>query len=745
VGRRHTCGLTIHGVLYCWGCILDASKSYYAKNGAILEQNASANRNFDLGQCHQPPGVAVWMNSAAFSDQAKWKEGSLELAVQSDTIVGADYFFGFPIQNPPQVQPHADTSVISQGVELPRKMFEHATPDVYGGLAVTVCKPGTYSGLNGECLPCPGGTYALDCGVAACTACMPGQYSFLGSTVCKACGLGRFTTSYGSTSCSACPGGTYGPVTGAVSEYDGCVDCAPGKYTEVYHAFDDFIQAWQDVGDTSCVTCAKGYYCPGGVDKIQCAPETYNGKLGANARVDCAVCPHGLRCNGLWPRYTCLAGRGFDNGTVFTELSSCERACYSMDQEKGECLPSQGQNNGCAEGYDDNLCSRCIDGYYPEFLGFECKKCPSVWFQTFLLLVYSGVVLGIPLVCDLTKVDFRISVYLRIMIFFFQNQDLSLSVNVRWPSLFITFVRALRIMNWDLMYTNPQCWFGNTDQMWQLVFLVEVSFPLCTAALLVFIATSTGYATRLVRGSKSNVSRAFWRLLGFYIVWYSVPFVGTFLRAVECSCVPSGYELHRPSWDNCTAMPSPARTVLTNNPYVVCHGPSHWREYTGSYFALMWIFVGLPMAFLFLPDIEPSVCNPLPAHKRPVSSMGLLQVVNIGIAKGEQSGIGKSSGTGVAEFLVDQIMQMQQLGDMGNDEIERLTNIKEEAIKRGSSKEKAKWEQVIEEMEEQCEVCDERIALLQRRYFCMRRCQMISQRPCSTERIHFVTMPKAPY
>lgn len=715
VGRRHTCGLSIHGRLYCWGCLLDPSKPYFAKNGAVLTQNASARRNYDFGQCHQPPGVAVWMNSAAFSDKAKWESGNLELAVRSDTIVGADYFFGFPIQNPSQVQAHADTSIIAQGVELPRKIFEHATPEVYGGLAVTVCKPGTYSSASGECLPCNRGTYALDCGVASCTACMPGQYSYLGSTVCKACGLGRYAEFYGSTSCSACPGGTYGPVTGAVSHYDGCVDCAPGKYTEIYHVFDEFIDSWQDVGDTSCLVCAKGYYCPGGVGKIQCAPETYNGKMGANSSVDCAVCPHGLRCNGLWPRFTCLASTGFDNGTIFSELSSCERACYSMDRVKGQCLPSQGQNNGCSDGYDENLCGRCIEGYYPEFLGFECKKCPGVWYQAFLLLAYSGLVLAIPLICDLTQVDFRISVYLRIMIFFFQNLDLSLSVNVRWPALLITYVRALRIMNWDLMYTNPQCWFGNTEQTWQLLFLVEVGFPLCTVGMLIFIASSTGFASSWSRHRESNVSRAFWRLLGFYMVWYSVPFVGTFVRAVECSCVPAGYELHRPSWDNCSAMPSPARTALTNNPYVVCHGASHWKEFAGSFSALMCIFIGLPMAFLFLPDIEPSIRNPLPAHKRPVSAMGLLKVVNVGIAKGEKSGTGTSPGTGVAHFLVDQIRQMQELGDMGSDEIERLINIRDEAVKRGNKNEVAKWKQAIVDMEEQCEVCDERVALLQRR------------------------------
>ena len=709
-GRRHTCGLTIHGKLICWGCLLDAKKPYFSKTGNIERQNASAARTFDIGQCHRPEGVETWMNSAAFAAKGKWKDNGLELSVRSNTIVGADYFFGFPIQNPAKIQKNAATAVMSKGMELPSKTFLHATPDVYGGLAVTVCKEGTYSTAEANCLPCHPGTYALDCGVGACTPCMPGQYSYIGSTSCTVCGLGRFSSSYGSTSCQACPSGTYGPVMGAVSKYDGCVDCAAGKYTASYNIFDEFIGNWQDIGDTSCVTCPQGYYCPGGVDKIKCAQETYNGEIGVNESKGCFVCPHGRRCNGLWKRYTCISGSGFDNGTVFSEITSCQRACFSMNRVQGSCVPSQGQDNGCVTGYDNAMCSRCIDGHYPEFMTFECKKCPLFSYQFLSLIIYSGVVLAIPLTSDVTGVDLRISVYLRIVIFFFQNQDLSLAVNVRWPTVMQIFVRALRIMNWDLMFTNPQCAFGNTEKMWQSLFLVEVGFPLCTIGLLVFLASTTGFA-----GPK--FSRAWWRLCGFFIAWYSVPLVGTFLRAVECSCVPYGYELHRPSWDNCTfggAYNTPHRKVLTSNPYMPCYGRSHTKAYIASYFSLMWIFVGMPMLFFFLPDLEPSLRNPFPKKKRPVSAMGLMKVMNVGIAKDEISGIGKSPGTGVIQFLEDRCQEMLELSDMGEREGVRLSGLLEDARNRGRKKDVVKYQKAIDDIEAQCDVCDERFRLLYR-------------------------------
>ena len=719
-GRRHTCGLTIHGELLCWGCILNVTKPFFSKSGGVEFQNASLARTFDLGQCHPQKGFKTWMNSAAFSAKAQWTnrtDRGLELQVRSNTIVGADYFFGFPIQNPPQIQPHANTAVFTEGLALPSTDFQHSSPAVYGGLAVTDCQEGTSSNEDGECVPCVAGTYALDCGVEACTPCMPGQYSVAGSTRCRLCGVGRYSASYGSQNCSACPSGTKGPITGGTSIYDACVQCKAGKYTQTYHIWDEYGESWTDMGATTCIDCPRGYYCPGGSDKIRCGPRTYNGNSGANESAQCLECPHGLRCNGLWPRNVCKTpdGTGFDNGSVFTEIESCERACFSIEMEggRGKCISVQGQNNGCAEGYDGKICHRCSDGYYPEFLEFQCKKCPSVWYQAWLLLAYSGCVLGIPLICDLTKVDSRISVYLRIMLMFFQNQDLSLSVNVRWPTSMITFVRALRIMNWDLMFTNPQCWFGNTDSMWQLVFLVEICFPLGSLALIWLLAA----AFELHGKWTERISRSFWRLVGFFCLWYSIPFVGSCLRTVECSCVPDGYEMHRPSWDNCSFTgifgSEPGRSVLTNNPFIVCHGESHWRQYTGAFGALLWVFIGIPMGLFFLPDMEPSIWNPFPVEKRSVRAKGLMKVVNIGVAKDQSSGISKSPGTGIMQFLSDSIREMQELITMGGEHISTLNELKDNASKSGRQKEKSKIARSIVNVEKQVQVCHERTALLE--------------------------------
>ena len=131
------------------------------------------------------------------------------------------------------------------------------------------------------------------------------------------------------------------------------------------------------------------------------------------------------------------------------------------------------------------------------------------------------------------------------------------------------------------------------------------------------------------------------------------------------------------------------------------------QAYIASYFSLMWFFVGMPILFSFLPDLEPSLRDPLPKKKRKVSAMGLMKVINVGIAKDEKSGIGKSPGTGVMQFLEDKCQEMLDLYDMGDQEGVRLSGLLEDAQTRGLKKEADKYKKAIRKLEKQCDVCDE--------------------------------------
>lgn len=110
----------------------------------------------------------------------------------------------------------------------------------------------------------------------------------------------------------------------------------------------------------------------------------------------------------------------------------------------------------------------------------------------------------------------------------------------------------------------------------------------------------------------NHLSRALWRLLGHWIVWSVVPMIATLLRALHCSCVPLGYELHRPSWNNCSA-PN-VRTVLTANPYVECYDADgiHGLAANIAILGLLLIFFVLPTAAFLLPDIEKRQVQPAP-------------------------------------------------------------------------------------------------------------------------------------
>lgn len=74
------------------------------------------------------------------------------------------------------------------------------------------------------------------------------------------------------------------------------------------------------------------------------------------------------------------------------------------------------------EGYVGYLCSECFDNFHPDTLDFQCKLCPDVWYQVFGLVVYTGLVLLVPLACDLLGFDWRAAVYMRIVFSFLQTQ-----------------------------------------------------------------------------------------------------------------------------------------------------------------------------------------------------------------------------------------------------------------------------------------------------------------------------------
>ena len=101
-----------------------------------------------------------------------------------------------------------------------------------GSSVCSKCPGGTYSNTSSQasCTPCPAGTFAGNnigpIGSTSCASCTPGQYSGSGQTACSSCPPGTFTDANSDyTACTLCPSGSYQPNAAQVS----CLPCPSGQ------------------------------------------------------------------------------------------------------------------------------------------------------------------------------------------------------------------------------------------------------------------------------------------------------------------------------------------------------------------------------------------------------------------------------------------------------------------------------------------------------------------------------------
>lgn len=114
----------------------------------------------------------------------------------------------------------------------------------------TPCEQGYYC-TGGKKYSCDPGTYQNGTQKSQktdCIGCPTGTISGSAATKCTPCTLGTRANAE-QTNCEYCPIGTYG-VKNPSSEVVSCPTCPPGKYTSAE-------------GQTECLDCVAGYFCPG--------------------------------------------------------------------------------------------------------------------------------------------------------------------------------------------------------------------------------------------------------------------------------------------------------------------------------------------------------------------------------------------------------------------------------------------------------------------------------------------------
>lgn len=255
----------------------------------------------------------------------------------------------------------------------------------------TKCDLGTYQNANDctDCLagyfcptpvsppiPCPIGTYSY-ANAEKCTECTAGFTCGIGSDVpdqfpCPAgfsCDLVIDSTDFKARWPKPCPKGTYS-ITGNTA----CINCVAGYYcpgaVSDYHKF----------------LCPQGHYCPTSSSKpTACIAGTYNAKYGSISDADCLACTAGYfsytgfdRCDPCPPGYYCTDGTtktACDDGTYYfgvratsdTFCKPCPAGYYCKSLYYGTIIPQACPINTyrlTTGAESSSECEDCDDGYW---------------------------------------------------------------------------------------------------------------------------------------------------------------------------------------------------------------------------------------------------------------------------------------------------------------------------------------------------------------------------------------------
>ena len=253
----------------------------------------------------------------------------------------------------------------------------------------------------------------LSCGVGMeplsdgqCGKCPPGTYNDVPGDSCKACTAGYYCPELpplGAVKPVPCPGGTYSSQTNLVGE-DECTDVQIGYFAplgstaqrpcfQANTKFDCPAKAPLPVeGATlqtleegflpscppgqkiilgTCLPCATGHYCQGGVE-FACPLNTYNNMTSMPLEANCTRCPQpGTNCQRSSSDVTVTQGF-YLSGPNANRGYPCPggtEACIGGSNVFG--------NLGCAPGHEGPLCRTCQTNFFRGRF-WDCIPCASL-------------------------------------------------------------------------------------------------------------------------------------------------------------------------------------------------------------------------------------------------------------------------------------------------------------------------------------------------------------------------------
>lgn len=205
------------------------------------------------------------------------------------------------------------------------------------------CNPGSYT-LNGKCRACEIGKFT-----STVTAAATGE--------CPGCAPGFFAKKRGSMICTGCPAGWHQNQP----ESDSCIKCTAGR-------------AQKNIGSASCDICEAGTYS--GVKAqacIGCGAGKYTDVEGSEI---CKTCDRGTFSSGVSQTVCKECPQGFETGSP-TKCRKCGAGKYAIGKKTSSCTPCQVGKFADSIGRTTG-CEQCSAGKYAGKTGSKsCKDCPG--------------------------------------------------------------------------------------------------------------------------------------------------------------------------------------------------------------------------------------------------------------------------------------------------------------------------------------------------------------------------------
>ena len=247
------------------------------------------------------------------------------------------------------------------------------------------CPAGKYQDKIGghACIECPAGTFrALPAASSFydCVACGKGRVADAGSSTCRNCPAGQYSSEERGASCELCPKGFYHNMSKAIDVSD-CKSCAAGKYANVSGMTKCFECAEnktssQNSTDISNCTCMPGFF-PHEETCQPCEPGSYKDMAGD---VECTQCEAGkfnAESNASHASSCVKCGMGWVAVPGSTVCTECDPGTYNDNDTALECTEcGLGTYVNFTGATSESNCSLCEAGTYGNELGMsQCHQC----------------------------------------------------------------------------------------------------------------------------------------------------------------------------------------------------------------------------------------------------------------------------------------------------------------------------------------------------------------------------------